>query len=385
MRIRLSTPVLLVATLACASSAAAATPIAHPTGATALVLRVTSDGGFVAPGTILGAVPAFSLYGDGTVIVPGAVPQIYPGPAISPLRRSRLAERQVQALLRRAKAAGLLARRGRIDYGDIGTIGVADAPTTTLRVRSRAGRSCGRPMPSVSRPAAIACPGAGRGPSCARAVHPRAPARPEGRGLAPRALAVYVSAYGGQAKPGERREDMAARERPRDGREAAVQRIVVPLPHGRRDAGAQPARGARARERADALAGARLGSVHADRAPAAARRARLLVALALEVGCRGRLGPRRVARRVVSGQRVRGHPVLALPARNRRLGALAGHEARALDRAASGARSACSWGRRASSAPARSGARPDTRRAAGRRRSPRRSPSAAAGARARGR
>jgi hypothetical protein len=203
MRIRLSTPVLLVAALACAASAAAAEPIAHPTRATALVLGVTSDGGFVAPGTILGAVPAFSLYGDGTVIVAGAVPQIFPGPAISPLRRSRLSERQVQALLRRAKTAGLLAR-GRIDYGDMGTIGVADAPTTTLRVRA-AGRTLVRQAYALGITA-----GSDRMPP-AQAEARRAlaqfirglPRGLKGARYVPRALAVYVSAYGGQARPGE--------------------------------------------------------------------------------------------------------------------------------------------------------------------------------------
>jgi hypothetical protein len=203
MRIRLTTLVLFAAALACASTAAAAAPIAHPTGATTVVLRVTSDGGFVAPGTILGAVPAFSLYGDGTVIVPGAVPQIFPGPAISPLQRTQLSEQRVQALLRRAKAAGLLAR-GRIDYGDMGTIGVADAPTTTLRLRA-AGRSLVRQAYALGITA-----GSDRMPP-AQAEARRALARfirdlPRGLKGArsiPRALAVYVSPYGGQAKPGE--------------------------------------------------------------------------------------------------------------------------------------------------------------------------------------
>jgi hypothetical protein len=203
MRIRLPTLLLLVAALACATTAAAAAPIAHPTRATTVVLRVTSDGGFVAPGTILGAVPAFSLYGDRTVIVPGAVPQIFPGPAISPLRRSRLSERQVQALLQRAKAAGLLAR-GRIDYGDMGTIGVADAPTTTVRLRA-AGRILVRQAYALGITA-----GSDRMPP-AQAEARRAlaqfirglPRGLKGARYVPRALAVYVSAYGGQARPGE--------------------------------------------------------------------------------------------------------------------------------------------------------------------------------------
>ena len=42
----------------------------------------------------------------------------------------------MQALLRRAQAAGLLAR-GAIDYGDMGSVGVSDMPTTTLIVNAR--------------------------------------------------------------------------------------------------------------------------------------------------------------------------------------------------------------------------------------------------------
>src|SRR3954454_7872692 len=122
MRILL-TSVLLLAVL---PSAAAATStrsehvaIGHATSPAKIVLRISSGGGFVAPQTNLRALPSFTLYGDGTVIVPGVITQMYPGPAIYPLIRSNLRESQVQALLRRAARAGLLVR-GPIDYGTVG-------------------------------------------------------------------------------------------------------------------------------------------------------------------------------------------------------------------------------------------------------------------------
>jgi hypothetical protein len=136
MRILLLTPVLLIAASPPVTGAAVMRDgISHPTAPLRVVLRVTTGGGFVAPQTNLRSLPSFTLYGDGSVIVPVAVPQISPGPAIAPLVRKRLSERQVQALLQRARRAGLLAPRP-IDYGDMGSVGVSDGPTTTLVVNA---------------------------------------------------------------------------------------------------------------------------------------------------------------------------------------------------------------------------------------------------------
>jgi hypothetical protein len=205
MRILLPTAAVLVATLSGVSGAAVAQTqrgaIAHPTGATDVVLRVSSGGGFVAPQTSLRALPSFTLYGDDTVIVPGAVIQIYPGPAIYPLVRSKLTEHQVQALLQRAGQLGLLAR-GAIDYGDMGAVGVSDAPTTTLVVNA-AGMHVERQ--------AYALGVATRGRLSARQIGARRalarfiaklPEGPSGAQYTPHAIAVYVGPFRGQAQPG---------------------------------------------------------------------------------------------------------------------------------------------------------------------------------------
>jgi hypothetical protein len=198
MRTPLLTSLVLVAALAPAAAASTrATAIAHPTAATQVVLRVTTGGGFVAPSTNLRTLPSFTLYGDGTIIVPGVVPQISPGPAIYPLVRSTLSEQEVQALLKRATKAGLLARRA-IDYGNMGTVGISDAPTTTLLVHA-GGRTVVREAYALG-----IDPGSGRMPAptararkaLARFIatlphgHARAP-------YAPRALAVYVGPFRG--------------------------------------------------------------------------------------------------------------------------------------------------------------------------------------------
>jgi hypothetical protein len=125
----------LIALAALVPAAQAATPIAHPKSSSAIVLRVNTGGGFVPVSVNLRALPQFTLYGDGTVIVPGAQIQIAPQPAEIPLVRFHLSRPQVQALLLRAQRAGLLAP-GSVDYGDMGSIGVSDAPGTTVLINA---------------------------------------------------------------------------------------------------------------------------------------------------------------------------------------------------------------------------------------------------------
>jgi hypothetical protein len=205
MRILLLTPVLLAVLFSSITGAApGSAAIAHPRGADKVVLQVVSGGGFVPVSFNLRLLPSFTLYGDGTVIVPGAVTMIYPGPAISPLVRSKLSERQVQALLARAKAAGLLAP-GRVDYGDMGTIGIADAPTTTLTLNAggkhivRSAYALGISAPANRMPAKVAA--ARRALAGFIAKLPTAHA---GAHYRPRGLAVYAAPFTGEKQPGAR-------------------------------------------------------------------------------------------------------------------------------------------------------------------------------------
>jgi hypothetical protein len=208
MRIPLLTSLLLAAATALASSAAATmrqtAAIVHPTGASQVVLRVSSGGGFVPVEFNLRALPSFTLYGDGTIIVPGVQIQIYPGPALSPLMRSKLSETQVQALLVRARRAGLLAP-GRIDYGDMGAIGISDAPTTTLIVNA-AGRHLRREAYALG----IDAPAGRLSPAQARARRALAtfvaglPQGLSGGRYTPRGFAVYAGPFRGQPQPGAR-------------------------------------------------------------------------------------------------------------------------------------------------------------------------------------
>jgi hypothetical protein len=209
MRIALVTSLLLGSALAVsagtASSHSRRADIVHPTGATSVVLRVSSGGGFVPVQVNLRAMPSFTLYGDGTVIVPGPVIQIYPGPAISPLVRSKLSEVQVQALLKRAGAAGLLAPRA-IDYGDMGAVGISDMPTTTL-IANVAGRHVRRQAYALG----ARTRGGRLSPAQAKARQALArfvaglPQGVSGKPSLPHAIAAYVGPYRGQAQPGAKR------------------------------------------------------------------------------------------------------------------------------------------------------------------------------------
>jgi len=102
-------------------------PYDHPTGAEDVLVSIKAEGGFVPLEYNLRNTAQFLLLGDGTVIVPGAVMEIYPGPAISPLQAATVNEGQIQELFAAADAAGLLA--GEIDYGQPA---VTDVPTTTV-------------------------------------------------------------------------------------------------------------------------------------------------------------------------------------------------------------------------------------------------------------
>jgi hypothetical protein len=108
-----------------------ASGIEHPTGASDLVLRWETSGGFVNPASLLGRVPSFSLYGDGTLVTEGARTEIYPGPALPPLLAQTISEDGIQAILAAARDAGLLDGNATYPYPC-----VADVPDTVFTVNA---------------------------------------------------------------------------------------------------------------------------------------------------------------------------------------------------------------------------------------------------------
>jgi len=94
------------------SPAGAPSPV--PTGtpsptvaAVKLLLRVTSEGGFIGPAANLAAVPTISVYADGRIMSPGPVDTMYPGPLLPPVAIKDVGPGGVQAIVAAIKAAGL--------------------------------------------------------------------------------------------------------------------------------------------------------------------------------------------------------------------------------------------------------------------------------------
>jgi hypothetical protein len=105
--------------------------IAYPTGADDLVIRLRYVGGFAPPSAHVMDLPVISIYGDGTVIVPGAVPAIYPGPALPNLQRATITPAGMQVLLEAARDAGLFGPDAHYDMG-----GIMDASSSEFTVNA---------------------------------------------------------------------------------------------------------------------------------------------------------------------------------------------------------------------------------------------------------
>jgi hypothetical protein len=112
--------------------------VEHAKGATDVVLRMSTGGGFVAPGFLLTEVPEFTLYGDGTVVFRNPA-DVAPAPVpddgvfrSAGFRTARLTEAQIQELLEFAIGPGGLG----IARAQYDPCCVADAPSTTFTLRA---------------------------------------------------------------------------------------------------------------------------------------------------------------------------------------------------------------------------------------------------------
>ncbi len=131
---KLRTHVALVTIVVLGVSCADADPqtsgnLTHADGPRDVLLRVSHEGGFVAPSYTLLAIPAFTLYGDGTTIAPGPQTEIYPPPAIPAITRQTVDEDGIQAILQAGIDAGL---EETPDLVDLGVTMIADATTTVF-------------------------------------------------------------------------------------------------------------------------------------------------------------------------------------------------------------------------------------------------------------
>jgi hypothetical protein len=107
--------------------------IEHATGRGDLLLRFGYEGGFTPVEYQLTNLPAFSLYGDGTIITPGPQIEIYPAPALPSLESRTIDEAGIQAILRSAVEAGLATVE---DMTDMASVAIADAPDAVFTLRA---------------------------------------------------------------------------------------------------------------------------------------------------------------------------------------------------------------------------------------------------------
>ena len=98
-----------------------------------LAIRVEYTGGFVPATVISSRLPLVSIYGDGRVITEGAVPAIFPGPALPNVQQRRVAPESVALLVRKALDAGVGTAT------DLGRPSVTDMPDTRFTVTTADG------------------------------------------------------------------------------------------------------------------------------------------------------------------------------------------------------------------------------------------------------
>ena len=131
----------------------ASAPVPSPSATTAaLLLKVTSEGGFINPTASLAALPTVAVYADGRIMTPGPVDAIYPGPLLSPVSVRDVGPAGAAAILAAIKQVGLdqPAASAPGIPGDLGTnvfTVVVDGATITSRF---AGAQPGRPGPAAS-------------------------------------------------------------------------------------------------------------------------------------------------------------------------------------------------------------------------------------------
>lgn len=130
-----STSSLTVPTSPSAIPSAVTSP--SPAAAT-LLLKVTSEGGFINPAATLAALPTVAVYSDGKIMTPGPVDAIFPGPLLAPVAIRDVGASGAAAILAAIRTAGLdkPAAGGPGVPGDSGTnvfTAVVDGVTTTSR------------------------------------------------------------------------------------------------------------------------------------------------------------------------------------------------------------------------------------------------------------
>jgi hypothetical protein len=124
----------LLMLVACADVSAdpgAGDEIDHSPAPDHVLVRLAFEGGFTPIEWTYTNIPFFSLYGDGTLVLPGAQIEIYPGRALPAISSRLVDEPGIQAILQEALDA---IAEIPADLNDLGFMNIADASTTVITV-----------------------------------------------------------------------------------------------------------------------------------------------------------------------------------------------------------------------------------------------------------
>lgn len=128
--------ILLILLMSCADAPAdpgAGSGIDHSTDGHDVLVRVAFEGGFVPLEWTYRSLPSFSLYGDGTLVLPGAQIELYPGPALPSISTRPVTEEGIQTTLEEALGS---IQDVPDEMLDMGSVGLADVPTTVITIRA---------------------------------------------------------------------------------------------------------------------------------------------------------------------------------------------------------------------------------------------------------
>lgn len=128
--------ILLILLMSCADAPAdpgAGSGIDHSTDGHDVLVRVAFEGGFVPLEWTYRSLPSFSLYGDGTLVMPGAQIELYPGPALPSISTRPVTEEGIQTTLEEALGS---IQDVPDEMLDMGSVGLADVPTTVITIRA---------------------------------------------------------------------------------------------------------------------------------------------------------------------------------------------------------------------------------------------------------
>ena len=101
-------------------------------GDNGLFIEIAFVGGFVPSDFAFRNLPNVVVYDDGTVLAPGAVPAIFPGPAVMPVFTGQVDDDVLDELLAAAAEAGMVGATP--DVGEQGDLPIADAASTRVTV-----------------------------------------------------------------------------------------------------------------------------------------------------------------------------------------------------------------------------------------------------------